>query len=61
MRGPPGDAASLEGSHQLGNGASGQEGGRRTRIGREIRAGDRNVADAAGINFNLRVTDLTGE
>jgi hypothetical protein len=60
--GPPfGDAHSLKGCDQFFNGGDSQEGRQRTRHGAEIRAGDGNVDELIGEDFDLTVTDMAGQ
>jgi hypothetical protein len=57
----PSDAHSLEGSNQLFNGGDGQDGGFGTWFGGEVRAGDWDVGDLAGKDFDLAVADVPGK
>jgi hypothetical protein len=59
MARPPGGGHSLEDSDQLGHGAAGQDGGLGTWLGGQIGAGDGEVAELAGGEFDLAMADLT--
>jgi hypothetical protein len=61
MAPPWGDAHSLKGRDQFFNGGDSQEGGHRTRRGGEIRAGDGNVAELIGEDFDLAMAHMTGQ
>jgi hypothetical protein len=61
MLGPPCYASSLEDRNQLFNSSCSQDRGLRTRLGRKIRARNRDVGNSAGVNFNLAMTDMTGQ
>src|SRR4051794_29313599 len=58
---PPSGAYSLEGGDQLFNGGGGEDGGFRARLGREIRAADRDETDPARQDFDLAVADIPRE
>ena len=61
MLGPPGNAHSLEGRYQLGNGVGRYNGGSRARFPGEIRAGDRDVAEVTRGDFDLCMLDMAGQ
>lgn len=58
---PPCGGNSLEGGDQLGNGAVSQDGGRRPRTHGPIGALDGDIADLAGMKFDLAMANMAGE
>jgi hypothetical protein len=58
---PPSGAVSMEGGHQLLNGGDGQDGRLGTRLGGEVGAVDRDVAELAGEDLDLAVADVAGQ
>ena len=61
MAGPPSVAVSMEGGHQLLKGGDGQNGGLGARLGGEVGAADRDVAEPAGEDLDLAMADMTGK
>jgi hypothetical protein len=60
--GPPfGDAHSLKGRDQFFNGGDSQDGRQRTRHGGEICAGDGNVDELIGEDFDLAMANMAGQ
>jgi hypothetical protein len=58
---PPSGVPSLEGGDQGFNGGDGQDGGLGAGFGGEIGAGDGDVGDHAGENFDLAMADMARE
>jgi hypothetical protein len=58
---PPGGGHSLEDGDQLGNGSCRQNGWLRTRLGRQVRAGDRDESELTREDFDLAMADVSGQ
>src|SRR5690606_19600587 len=61
MAAPPSGAQSMEGGDQLLNGGDGEDGGLGAGLGGAVGAGDGDVGDLAREDFDLAVSDVTGQ